>query len=271
MYYVVMHYVMHYVLSLGGGPWGPPPQHVVVRAGGVRDPPPRVQLSLLAYDRALGVLGYLVSTKHLGITFGGRLRIPMGLTCKPPHFDESHGLYTYHDSSFGTKPRPMGGYVIMYNNGPVDWSAGYLKIVPASSHEAESAIASAATKATCFVRALILGNGQKVYGPTGMLGDNDALFKTVKYEGNTARVRHYERATLLFKRAVLLLLLLPFTISDTDMVADIFTKAVEKAKFTRVRDFMMNVHSTLRVPLESGLVTAVGASHRMMCSLIRRL
>ena len=53
--------------------------------------------------------------------------------------------------------------------------------------------------------------------------------------------------------------------------ADIFTKAVEKAKFTRVRDFMMNVHSTLRVPLESGLVTAVGASHRMMCSLIRRL
>ena len=146
-----------------------------------------------------------------------------------------------------------------------------LKIVPASSHEAESAIASAATKATCFVRALILGNGQKVYGPTAMLGDNDALFKTVKHEGNTARVRHYERATLLFKRAVLLLLLVPFKIADTDMVADIFTKAVEKAKYTRVRDFMMNVHSSLRVQLESGLITAVGASHRMICSLMRRL
>ena len=121
------------------------------------------------------------------------------------------------------------------------------------------------------MRALILGNGQKVYGPTAMLGDNDALFKTVKHEGDTARVRHYERATLLFKRAVLLLLLVPFKIADTDMVADIFTKAVEKAKYTRVRDFMMNVHSSLRVQLESGLITAVGASHRMMCSLMRRL
>ena len=56
-----------------------------------------------------------------------------------------------------------------------------------------------------------------------------------------------------------------------DQVADIFTKAVEKAKFTRVRDFMMNIHSSLRVQLESGLITAVGASHRMMCSLLRRL
>ena len=89
------------------------------------------------------------------------------------------------------------------------------------------------------------------------------------------RVRHYERATLLFKRAVLLLLVSAFKIADTDMVADIFTKAVEKAKFTQARDFMMNVHSTLRVQLESGLTTAVGASlcisHRMMCSLIPRL
>ena len=55
------------------------------------------------------------------------------------------------------------------------------------------------------------------------------------------------------------------------MVADIFTKAVDRAKFTRMRDFVMNVHSSLRVQLEAGLVTAVGASQRMMCSLIKRL
>ena len=84
-------------------------------------------------------------------------------------------------------------------------------------------------------------------------------------------MRHYERATLLFKRAVLLLILSPFKISDADMVADIFTKAVEKAKFTRMRDFVMNVHSTLRVQLEAGMATAVGASYRMMSSLIKRL
>ena len=104
-----------------------------------------------------------------------------------------------------------------------------------------------------------------------MLGDNDALWKTVHHEGHSARVRHYERATLLFKRAVLLLILSPFKISDSDMVADIFTKAVEKAKFVRMRDFVMNVHSTLRVQMEAGLTTAVGASHRMMSCLLKRL
>ena len=69
----------------------------------------------------------------------------------------------------------MGGYVVMYCNGPVDWSAGTLKIIPDSTHEAESAIASRATKATCFVRELLRNNGRKLYGPTAMLGDNDAL------------------------------------------------------------------------------------------------
>ena len=186
------------------------------------------------YNRALGVLGYLVKTKNLGLTFGGKVRIPIGLTEFPAHFEKNRGLHTYHDSSFG-KPRPMGGFVVMYSNGPADWGAGHLKIVPESSHEAESAIASRATKATCFVRQLLINNGLKLYGPTPMLGDNDALFKTVRHEGHSARVRHYERATLLFKRAVLLLIITALKISDLDMAADIFTKPVEKAKFIRDR------------------------------------
>ena len=165
----------------------------------------------------------------------------------------------------------MGCYVVMYCNGPADWSAGYLKIVPESSHEAESAIASRATKATCFIRQLLVNNGIKLYGPTAMLGDNDALFKTVKHDGHSARVRHYERATLLFKRAVLLLIVSAFKISDQDMAADIFTKPVEKAKFVRMRDYIMNVHSGLRDSLEGAMMCAVGASLRMMTSLRRRL
>ena len=165
----------------------------------------------------------------------------------------------------------MGGFVVMYSNGPANWGAGFLKIVPESSHEAESAIASRATKATCFIRQLIINNGIRLFGPTPMLGDNDALFKTVRQEGHSARVRHYERATLLFKRAVLLLILSAFKISDLDMAADIFTKPVDKAKFIRMRDYIMNVHSTLRGSIEDAMTCAVGASHRMMNNLLQRL
>ena len=62
-----------------------------------------------------------------------------------------------------------------------------------------------------------------------------------------------------------------YKISDLDMAADIFTKPVEKAKFVRMRDYIMNVHSTLRESLEDAMICAVGASHRMMTSLLRRL
>ncbi len=103
-----------------------------------------------------------------------------------------------------------------------------------------------------------------------MLGDNDALFKTVKHEGHSARVRHYERATLMFKRAVLLLIVTAMKISDLDMGAD-FTKPVEKGKLVRMRDYIMNSHSTLRDSLEDAMVCAVGASQRMMSNLLRRL
>ena len=223
------------------------------------------------YDLGLDVIGYLVNTKNLGITFGGRLRIPLGLNEPPPHFEQSSGLYAYHDSSFGSRPRPMGGYVVMYCNGPVDWHAGFLKIVPDSAHEAESAIASRAAKATLFIRELLKGNARKVYGPTTMLGDNEALYKTVHHEGHSARVRHYERATLLFKRAVLLLLLKPYRVGDANMVADILTKAAEKAKFVKMRNFMMNVHSTLRVELEAGLVATAGAASKLIGRLLERL
>ena len=128
----------------------------------------------------------------------------------------------------------------MYCNGPIDWHASHLKIVPESSHEAESAIASRAAKATCFTRELLRNNGRKLYGPTAMLGDNDALWKTVHHEGHSARVRHYERATLLFKRAVLLLILSPFKISDTDMVADIFTKYLKLVVWLRHVAYLLN-------------------------------
>ena len=138
------------------------------------------------YKLALGVLGYLSNTRDLGITFGGSLRIPYGLDEYPRHFLESHGLYTAHDSSWGTKARPMGGYVVMYNNGAVDWSAAATtKIVPASSHEAESAVGSKAAKATMFVRELLKENGASVTGPTPVsLAIIKPLFTSVQQEGS---------------------------------------------------------------------------------------
>ena len=91
-----------------------------------------------------------------------------------------------------------------------------------------------------------------------MIGDNKALFDNVQKEGASTRTRYYERATLLIKRAVLLLILKPYLVSTQYMLADIFTKATEKATFIRLRNRMMNVNSSLRSELMLSLETAHG-------------
>ena len=198
------------------------------------------------WDAGLVVMGYLVSTKSFGITYGGKLRVPYGLSAYPPGFIESSGLHCYHDSSFGTRPRPMGGYVIMYKNAAVDWAAKQVKIVPDSSCEAESAIGSLAAKATCFVRELLRFHHRPLSSRTPLITDNQALHSLIQQEGASVRTRYYERATLLIKRAVLLLILQPFLVLTEFMLADLFTKAVEKATFIKLRNFMMNRLTSLR-------------------------
>lgn len=161
----------------------------------------------------------------------------------------------------------------MYLNGAVDWSAGHLKCVPGSSHEAESAVGSRAAKATMFVRELLRTNGKGVTGATAMLGDNKALHTSllVQQEGATSRTRYYERAIMLLKRAVLLLILRPLLVSTDFMFADMFTKAVEKSSFLTYRNNMMNVHSTLRHRLEHGMACTAGATRRLMRALAARM
>ena len=207
----------------------------------------------------------------MGITYGGRIKIPLGLTEYPAGFELSMGLYCAHDSSWGTRPRPMGGFVIMFANGAVDWNAGNIKLVPHSSHEAESAIASRAARAVAFVRELLRTNNLPVKAPTPMLGDNKALYISVQQEGATSRTRYYERAIMLIKRAVLLRMLAPLLVSTDKMIADVFTKAVEKASFFSFRNEMMNSHHTLRDRLEKGLTCVSGATRRLMASLAKRL
>ena len=165
-------------------------------------------------------VGYMVSTKPLSITYGGKLRIPYGLDEYPLGFEESCGLYTSHDSSWGTRANPLGGYVIVYNNGAIDYSAKLVKIVPDSSCEAESAVASLAPRQRATSdRRVCQFHRRRIHGPTAMRGDNKALYDLVQQKGASVSTRYFERATLLIKRAVLMLILKPFLMSTHYMLA----------------------------------------------------
>ena len=208
-----------------------------------------------------------MNTKSLGITYGGPLRIPFDMKEMPHGFEESLGLHCFHDSSWGKCPRPLGGYIIMANNGCIDYKSKIIKIVPDSTCEAETAVASLAAKATCFIRMLFAFHKIAVVTATAMLGDNKATYDHITQEGASSRTRYFERATLLIKRAVLMLILAPFLISTHFMLADVMTKPADKGTFVRMRNVMMNVHSGLR----NSLVESAHALHGEALLLVQRL
>ena len=78
---------------------------------------------------------------------------------------------------------------------------------------------------------------------------------------------------MLVKRAVLMLLLAPYLISIKHMIADMFTKAVDKGSFIMFRDVIMNNHVSLR--LREALLAAVcglhGKAGRLASQLAERL
>ena len=132
----------------------------------------------------------------------------------------------------------------MYGNGAVDWSAKMIKIVPDSSCQAETALASRAAKATCFVRGLLRFHKRPVAAPTPMLGDNQAMYKMVTQEGATSRTRYYERATMLIKRAVLMLLLQPYLIGTTN-----WSRTCSRRRLTRGSFMVRDVGDALAVAM----------------------
>ena len=220
---------------------------------------------------AMWVIGYLVKTKDLGITFGGSILPPPGVPDVPDSYYESYGLYIMHDNSWGTKPKPMGGHVIMYNNGPISWSAKTGQTIPQSTAEAELIEGTRAAKEGMFVIQLMINNHRKITSPVIICGDNKAMIDMVQQEGASVRTRYYERAILLLKRAVLLLIFKPHLVSTEKMLADIFTKATEKGVFIRQRNVMMNSCGKLRAYLAQTSGNLHGATKKLADHLFTRM
>ena len=146
------------------------------------------------------------------------------------------------DSSWGKTAKPVGGHAVMRTNAALVWSSKSFKtIVPGSTAEAETAEASRATKSTIFVRNVAMGVRRPILGPTALLGDNSAMMDLIKKDGTTARTRYFERATMLVKYAVMKLIVETHLVPTAKMIADIFTKAVDKETFMLMRAWLLNL------------------------------
>ena len=97
------------------------------------------------------------------------------------------------------------------------------------------------------------------------------MYALVQHDGTTQRMRYYERATMLIKRAVLLLLFRPYLIKTSEMAADIFTKALEKGAFIKFRNIVMNCNPGLRDALMEARATIHGEARLLVDRLLGRV
>ena len=179
-----------------------------------------------AYDAGLNVLAYLMHAKDLGITYSST----------------SKTLTAYSDASWNQVPIPFGGHVVLYGGAAVSFSARKVRIVPQSSAESETAAYAKCCKDVRYVTNVLGADGfqLKISLPVTIHCDNTAAVSSIKNSGSTSRNRHYERWLQLGREQFLNLVSCPLWVRTADMVADIFTKPLDYANFTRLRAILLN-------------------------------
>ena len=152
----------------------------------------------------------------------------------------------------------------MRTNAAVLWNSKALKIVADSTTEAETAQGSRASKDSMFTKAVLRGIKRPALGPMPMTGDNKAMHELIDKDGASHRTRYFERATMFVKWAVLKLLVKLYLVRSEDCVADIFTKAVDKTVFMKLRSVLFNMGS-------NGDVSSAVAHARRLANALGRL
>ena len=113
------------------------------------------------WGQANRVLRYLSGTRHLSLTFNGRLPLR---------------LLMWQDSSFGDGEACWSrtGYVAMMCGSAIAWASKLQPSVALSTTEAEYMALSASSQEVVFLRQLLINLGEVVGGPTPMFEDNEA-------------------------------------------------------------------------------------------------
>ena len=151
---------------------------------------------------------------------------------------QSRGCYA--DASYGRSPHPVYGFVVYANGAPIAWASKKMKIVPLSSCEAEVYAQNAATKTLMWIRMLLrefLASTPEL--PMICYTDNEATKETIEKPGVTARTKHFETWMQYCRERVLALEITMQWIPTGDMLADIFTKCLDKTTFLKLRDVLL--------------------------------
>eukprot|EP00253_Pinus_taeda_P016085 PITA_16085 len=156
-------------------------------------------------------------------------------------------LVGFTDSDWAGDPddrRSTAGYVFTLGSGPITWACKKQAAISLSSAEAEYRDAVEASKEALWLRQILSELGFEQQHPTTLWCDNQSAIQLCKDPVQHKRSKHIELHMHFIRKLIHDHVLEVQYCSTDDQVADIFTKALTEAKFTKLR-YMLGVQEVL--------------------------
>jgi hypothetical protein len=186
------------------------------------------------------VIRYLYGTKTYGITFRRN-------GSSTPHLARDQKAPTkvilagYADADLGgdiSTRRSTSGYAVMLFGGLISWSSKLQPTVALSTAEAETVATVEAVKQIMHLRLLLHELGFTQHDPTVVFEDNQAAIAMAQGTENAKRAKHYQLKVCFLQEQRELGEYIYSKVSTDDQLADTFTKALPRDKFTHFRKLL---------------------------------
>eukprot|EP00253_Pinus_taeda_P002122 PITA_02122 len=177
----------------------------------------------------------------------GYLHYFLGLQVLQSKEEASPLVVGFTDSDWPGDPddwKSTVGYVFTIGLGPITWACKKQSVISLSSVEAEYHGAIEASKEALWLHQILLEFGFQQQHPTTFWCDNQSAIQLCKDRVQHQRNKHIELHMHFIKKLIHDHVLEVQYCSTNDQVADIFTKALTEAKFTKPR-FMVGVQEVL--------------------------
>eukprot|EP00253_Pinus_taeda_P022162 PITA_22162 len=156
-------------------------------------------------------------------------------------------LVGFTDSDWAGGPddrKSTAGYVFTLGSGPITWACKKQAAISLSSAEAEYRGAVEASKEALWLRQILSEFGFEQQHPTTLWCDNQSAIQLCKDPVQHQRSKHIELHMHFIRKLIHDHVLEVQYCSTDDQVADIFTKALTEAKFTKLR-YMLGVQEVV--------------------------
>ena len=147
-------------------------------------------------------------------------------------------LVGFTDSDWAGDPddrKSTAGYVFTLGSGPITWACKKQSALALSSAEAEYHAAVQASKEAMWLRQILSEFGFEQQHPTTLWCDNQSAIQLCKDPVQHQRSKHIELHMHFIRKLLTDHVLEVLYCPTEDQVADIFTKTLTEAKFTKLR------------------------------------